>query len=154
MFQSQKDRHILVHVGWMDYSFKESRFKLVKTSKQRPNSGPQTKKFETTATLENVEEQLKGIYFPCRRSVYGHESKFRFFVANYNGEKIEPFITVGEYFKERRTGQKRLYLFSRLVNMLKYSLCYSLVTFMNGIKINIKFSILLKQLVLLLCLLL
>jgi hypothetical protein len=54
-----------------------------------------------------VEEQLKGIFSHAEEVYMAMNVNLVFFVAIYHLEKIEPFLTIGEYFKERSTGLKK-----------------------------------------------
>jgi len=105
MFQPHS---VSVQVGLMEYSYSNSRYKLSKGTKDKPHAGPQTKKWLTSDTIDKVEREMKDLFYSKKE-----QQRHTFFVGNYNGEKMEN-NTIAELWKDK-SGQKRLYLFSKLV---------------------------------------
>lgn len=79
IFQSKKGKNISsarlisVQVGWLNYSFKDERYKLVKATRDRPDSDPRVMKLNTNSSFESIEKILRAHYFPGRKSPIGHE---------------------------------------------------------------------------------
>lgn len=111
-----KERQVSIQVGWCNYSFRDQRYKLVKLTKDKQNSGPRIIKFDRSSTISSVERTLKNIFFPQEKSPFGSQKNFSFYVGTFRGECIDPSVTVDDYISSHV--KPRLYLHSKLVSFL------------------------------------
>lgn len=119
IFQSRKgkdpSRVMTVQVGWQNFSYREKRYKLVKGTRERPDSGPTQLKLGINSTFEQIEATLKNHYFPGKRSPIGHEKKYTFCVGSFKGDEIDKSLTLGEFVSSKET-KARIYLLSKPVS--------------------------------------
>ncbi|XP_045179245.2 uncharacterized protein LOC123538901 [Mercenaria mercenaria] len=93
----QKQKLLSVNVGWMHYSYREQKYKLIKATREHPASGPRITKLDPSQTMSALLVRLKEIFFPEKRSPLGHEKKFTFSVGNFKGEALDPEMTLESY---------------------------------------------------------
>lgn len=105
-------RVMTVQVGWQNFSYREKRYKLVKGTRERPDSGPTQLKLGINSTFEQIEATLKNHYFPGKRSPIGHEKKYTFCVGSFKGDEIDKSLTLGEFVSSKET-KARIYLLSK-----------------------------------------
>lgn len=108
-----QSRKISVQIGWMNFSYKDQRYIIIKSTKDHPDSGPRLYKVESSLTVQGLLPKLKDIFFPGHKSPLGSEKKFHFSVGNFNGDMLEPSMTLGEY--TQGTSKQRMYLLSKQV---------------------------------------
>jgi hypothetical protein len=110
-----KERTVSVQVGWSNYSFKDQRYQLVKTTRDKPNSGPRMIKLDRKLTMSSVANTLKDLFFPQGKSPLGSQRNFTFNVGNFQGDIINRTVTVDEYVSTHT--KPRLYLLSKAVSI-------------------------------------
>ncbi|XP_060556976.1 uncharacterized protein LOC132717506 [Ruditapes philippinarum] len=111
-----KERTVSVQVGWSNYSFKDQRYQLVKTTRDKPNSGPRMIKLDRKLTMSSVANTLKDLFFPQGKSPLGSQRNFTFNVGNFQGDIINRTVTVDEYVSTHT--KPRLYLLSKAATLL------------------------------------
>lgn len=102
---------IAVLVGWMNFCYKERKYKAVKGAKSHPESGPRKIKFELDAGYEHTLGKLTSVFFPGGRSHLGKLNQFDCTIGEYNGTTVEKTtFSLGSFIRVCSTKVARIYL--------------------------------------------
>ena len=102
-----------VSLGWMNYSYKDNRYKQIRSSKGEKTITENILLCSTT----NYEELLAkaiSVFFPKGRSRRGRREKMVFALGNSKGVEIpKEGFTVEQHLKKLSTQKARFYLLSK-----------------------------------------
>lgn len=106
-----KKKQISVHVGWMNYRFRDKKYHLIKGTGGNPDSGPRTIKLASQSNFKEIQEFLRSTFFPNRRSFLGVEKRFQFSVGNFDGQEINEDTKLYQFIGS--STKPRIYLLSK-----------------------------------------
>ena len=114
--KKEKEKSRRISIGWLHYSYKESRFVAVRLAR---GGGTRRIDIKASSGKEEVIHLAKKLFFPDGQSCNGPANEMKFDLANFKLENITRLVdeqgnrhpfTVQKYFEVHKLTQARIYL--------------------------------------------
>ena len=103
----------MVMVGWLNFSYKDCKYRLVKATKSHPDSGPRNIRLKLGMEKEDLLTRLKQIFFPHQYNFMGKVTRYDCCLGTFDGKTIDLQGTVGGYAHEKFPNKVRIYLLTK-----------------------------------------